>query len=199
MYAAIEYAPSIDLRKQAIDNIKEPSIFRSVTQLCDAADWDESAHLGAKYLRVMRNAIKLNYSQVCEENDKIMHYELLAIVIQKCLKKIIDKMKKDIQLLDGDTVTAFEITLTFFVLVRQANNFNFSNLDIVKTYQMRNPENKELVNNMIGAYVKDGFSKFKPKTPGLTPTPDGRAKREGSPKHVCEYEEVHDPEAYKER
>ena len=63
----------------------------------------------------------------------IMHYELLAIVIQKCLKKIIDKMKKDIELRDGDTITAFEISLTFFVVVRQTNNFNFSDLDIVKT------------------------------------------------------------------
>lgn len=65
----------------------------------------------------------------------IMHYELLAIVIQKCLKKIIDKMKKDIELRDGDTITAFEISLTFFVVVRQTNNFNFSDLDIVKTYK----------------------------------------------------------------
>ena len=65
----------------------------------------------------------------------IMHYELLAIVIQKCLKKIIDKMKKDIELRAGDTITAFEISLTFFVVVRQTNNFNFSDLDIVKTYK----------------------------------------------------------------
>ena len=64
-----------------------------------------------------------------------MHYELLAIVIQKCLKKIIDKMKKDIELRDGDTITAFEISLTFFVVVRQTNNFNFSDFDIVKTYK----------------------------------------------------------------
>ena len=43
-------------------------------------------------------------------------------------------MKKDIKLRDGDTITAFEISLTFFIIVRQANNFNFSKFDISNTY-----------------------------------------------------------------
>jgi len=43
-------------------------------------------------------------------------------------------MRKDIELRDGDTITAFEISLTFFIIVRQANNFNFSKLNLFKTY-----------------------------------------------------------------
>ena len=81
LYAAIEYAPTVNLRQNAILNIKDPLMFRAITQLCDAADWDENAYIGAKYLRVMRHAIKLPYSEVTESTKMIMHYELLAIVI----------------------------------------------------------------------------------------------------------------------
>jgi len=34
--------------------------------MCDSADWDENAYIGAKYLRVMRHAIKLPFDQVNE-------------------------------------------------------------------------------------------------------------------------------------
>lgn len=59
LYSAIEYAPSVDLRRRAIENIKDPLLFRSITQLCDTTDWDESCNIGAKYLRVMRHVIKM--------------------------------------------------------------------------------------------------------------------------------------------
>jgi len=61
IYAAIEYAPTEVLRQNAVNNIKEPQMFRAITQLCDSADWDENAYIGAKYLRVMRHAIKLPF------------------------------------------------------------------------------------------------------------------------------------------
>lgn len=31
LYSAIEYAPSVDLRRRAIENIKDPLMFRSIT------------------------------------------------------------------------------------------------------------------------------------------------------------------------
>ena len=81
IYAAIEYAPTEKLRQDAVNNIKEPTMFRAITQLCDSADWDENAYIGAKYLRVMRHAIRLPFDQVNADMDMIMHYELIAVVI----------------------------------------------------------------------------------------------------------------------
>ena len=63
MYAAIEYAPTVELRDGAIDKILDPVRFRGITQLCDATDWDEGTNIGPKYLRVMRNIIKIRPSQ----------------------------------------------------------------------------------------------------------------------------------------
>ena len=58
---------------------------RSITQLCDSTNWDENASIGAKYLRVMRNILKLPPDQGTESMEMLMHYELVAIVIQKVL------------------------------------------------------------------------------------------------------------------
>ena len=66
----------------------------------------------------------------------LMHYELISVVIQKCLGKIVDKMKKDIQLTDGDQVTIYEISLTFFTIVMQTNNFVFSDFDLIKQHKI---------------------------------------------------------------
>ena len=77
-------------------------MFRSITQLCDSTNWDESASIGAKYIRVMRNIVKLPPDRGTETTDMLMHYELIAIVLQKVLAQIVDKMKKDIQLTDSD-------------------------------------------------------------------------------------------------
>ena len=102
LYAAIEYAPDAKLRMNAIKHVRDPLMFRSITQLCDSTNWDENANIGAKYLRVMRNTIKLPPNQGTEKMDMLMHYELISIVIQKVLKQIIDKMKKDIELSNSD-------------------------------------------------------------------------------------------------
>ena len=64
----------------------------------------------------------------------LMHYELIAIVIQKVLSQIVDKMKKDIQLTDRDQVTVYEMSLTFFVIIQQANLFVFSQYNIVELH-----------------------------------------------------------------
>ena len=71
-------------------------MFRSITQLCDSADWDEEAGIGAKYLRVMRNILKLPFEKDNETTDMYLHYELISAVCQKTLLKIMDKINKDI-------------------------------------------------------------------------------------------------------
>ena len=104
LYGAIEYAPTIDLRFTAILSIKDPLMFRTITQLCDSTDWDESAGIGAKYLRVMRHIIKLPLNKGVETTDMLMHYELISAVCQKALTKIIEKINKDIELTDKDQI-----------------------------------------------------------------------------------------------
>ena len=102
LYAAIEYSPSYTLKCDAINNIREPMMFRDITKLCDTTHWDPECNIGAKYLRVMRSAIKLPLEKDHETLDMLVHYELIAIVIQKCLAQLVDKMKKGIELNDGD-------------------------------------------------------------------------------------------------
>ena len=53
----------------------------------------------------------------CEVQDTLMHYELIGLVIQKTLQKIVDKMSKDIKLDHGDKVTIYELSLTFFTVI----------------------------------------------------------------------------------
>ena len=109
-------------------------MFRLITQICDTTNWDETANIGAKYLRLMRNIIKLPSGKNSESTDMLMHYELLSIVIEKSLLFIYTKLQKDLQLTDGDKVSIYEISLLFFIVASQSNNFVFSNLDIVQVH-----------------------------------------------------------------
>lgn len=61
--------------------------------------------------------MKLGINKDIEQTSMLMHYEMISIVIQKCLGKIIDKMNKDIELTNGDTVTNYELSLTLFTIV----------------------------------------------------------------------------------
>mgnify|MGYP006893256053 CR=1 FL=1 len=72
LYASIEYAPSQILKEEAIKNIKDKKVFDSITHLCDACNWDDDANIGSKYLRVMRNIIKMPLEK--GEEDPIMLY-----------------------------------------------------------------------------------------------------------------------------
>jgi hypothetical protein len=117
LYAAIEYAPTVDLRLNAIQNIRDPLMFRTITQLCDSTDWDEEAGIGAKYLRVMRHILKLPLDKGAETTDMLMHYEMISSVCQKALIKIIDKLNKDIELTRKDQICQYELSLTMFTVL----------------------------------------------------------------------------------
>jgi len=71
-------------------------MFKAITQLCDSTDWDENASIGGKYLRIMRHIIQIPIEKDIEKHDMLFHYDLLAIVINRVLGKIMDKIKKDI-------------------------------------------------------------------------------------------------------
>lgn len=85
----------------------------------------------------MRHIILMPYDKSKEETHKIMYYNLISIVIQKLLKKIVTKLKSEIQLTDGDKVTNYEVSYIFFMLIQQTNYFVFSNLDIVEIYRQK--------------------------------------------------------------
>jgi hypothetical protein len=125
LYASIEFAPTVEGRKKAIRNLRDEFMFRTITQLCDSTDWDEKCNIASKYLRVMRSIIKLEIDQPEEKLSMLTHYELVAIVIQITLGRLIDKMKKDVTLTDGDRVTAYEVALTLLTIVQQCNYFRF--------------------------------------------------------------------------
>lgn len=65
----------------------------------------------------MRSIIKIPIDSSVEKEKKLVHYEIMAMVIQKCLAKIIDKMNKGMELTDGDNVSNYEISLTLFTVL----------------------------------------------------------------------------------
>ena len=64
----------------------------------------------------------------------MLHYELTANVLQKILRRIVEKMKKDIALTNGDYIANYEVALTLFTIVQQSSYFVFSELDLVRVF-----------------------------------------------------------------
>ena len=73
----------------------------------------------------MQHVIRIPIDNNQVETGMILHYTWISKVIQKALNKIVDKMKKDIQLTAGDNISFYEITKTFCMIVQQTNNFVF--------------------------------------------------------------------------
>jgi hypothetical protein len=65
----------------------------------------------------MRSVLKIPLEEDRESMDMLMHYELVSVVITKTLDKIVNKMKKDIELTNGDVVTIYEASLTLFTFI----------------------------------------------------------------------------------
>ena len=158
-------------------------MFRGITQLCDATDWDENANIGSKYLRVMRSVIKMPLDKDRQKTDMLVHYELIAIVIQKCLAKIVGKMKKDIELNDGDKVSIYEISLTFFTVLQQANNFLFSDFNIMANHLMNEAKIAIKAENKLNKRRGGPIKKLPPVSELL------KESEVGPWKPKCQYEE----------
>jgi hypothetical protein len=76
------------LREEAIAQLSDLFVFRTITQLCDTTGWFE-ANMGAKYLRVMRHVIRAPLTQVEEKVaptcEKLSHYEIVGKAVRKML------------------------------------------------------------------------------------------------------------------
>lgn len=131
LFAAIEYSPNADLRAEAIRNIKGEFFFRSLTQLCDTTGWFE-ANIGAKYLRIMRQVIKLSNSESSEQFENLQHYEILSAVIRKILNQLLIKIKNEQQtpLTNEDKVLIYELAATCNLLCSQCSLFRWSTLEV---------------------------------------------------------------------
>jgi hypothetical protein len=65
----------------------------------------------------MRHIIQIPIEKDNEKHDMLFHYDLLAIVINRVLGKIMDKIKKDIQMTNADKFTNYELSYTLFMIV----------------------------------------------------------------------------------
>ena len=61
--------------------MRQDYIFKAITMLCDATNWDEKAGIVMKYLRIMRHVIKTPTDRESEHMEMLMHYEWVAHVI----------------------------------------------------------------------------------------------------------------------
>ena len=134
LLATIEYAPTNDLKQDAIKNIKDEQQFRTITKLCDSTNWDEEANIAPKYLRVMRFIIQMPVRNEHEDEKKIMHYQLVAKVIEKSMTKIVYKMNNLIELTDGDKIAIYEISISLFTIIQQSSNFEHSDLSLLHNH-----------------------------------------------------------------
>jgi len=82
----------------------------------------------------MRQVIAIPFEKEKESINLLTHYEWIAMVIQKVLNKIVDKMRKDIEFSDGDKITIYEVSLTFFAVVKQGNYFMFSDCNVLNLH-----------------------------------------------------------------
>ena len=84
LFAAIECAPTTELRDHSVKQLQDLFVFRSITQLCDAVGWAE-ANIGAKYLRVARHVLR---ARATDSNDhRLHHYEIVSVAIQSILEE----------------------------------------------------------------------------------------------------------------
>lgn len=84
LYAAIEYAPHLEYKNDAIMQLKVDYAIKSLTHLCDTTGWLEAA-IGAKYLRIMNHVIKVPFSQTEEPEGNLEIYSIVSTVIKKIL------------------------------------------------------------------------------------------------------------------
>lgn len=97
--------------------VKDPNMFKTITLLCDSTHWDESANITSKYLRIARSIITMPIYKSEEDMDKLFHYQIVSIVLEKALSRTIEKMKKDITLTISDFAANYEVANTALLII----------------------------------------------------------------------------------
>ena len=76
----------------AIENLKSDKVFNQITQLCASTGW-LAANIGSKYLQVMRYIIRVGPNKRLEDQENLLKYEILSIVIKRILGLLKEKIK----------------------------------------------------------------------------------------------------------
>jgi len=93
LYASIDNAPNGEYHDVAINNLKgSDKVFIMISQLCASTGWIK-ANVGSKYLRVMRYITRVMPTKRLEEEENLIKYEILSIVIKRILGLLKDKIK----------------------------------------------------------------------------------------------------------
>ena len=77
----------------------------------------------------------------------LVYYDIIGKVIQKILQKVFEKMENNQQLTEGDQITIYESSLTFFTIIQQQNNFKFSELDALRSFYNQTRKDDEKYSN----------------------------------------------------
>ena len=131
LYASIEYAPTQQLKQEAIMCLKDLFVFRNLTQLCDTTGWFE-ANIGAKYLRIMRHIIKVPYTESMESFENQPHYEIMSIAIRKMLNEVLIRIKNEQQrqLSNEEKILIYELAATCQMMSQQCSLFRWSAVEV---------------------------------------------------------------------
>lgn len=157
----------------------------------------------------MRHVINIPIHKDKEDPEILILYELISTVVRKVLEKIIAKMHAN-QLTDGDTITIYEISMTLCTILQNANQFAFSDLDLMRVHnqnelkihhlKQQRPERDEPQQQDAGGRAKHLFAHLKTKignkishqeVPGRFS--DADFAKNGRPKFKCAYEDYQYP------
>lgn len=82
----------------------------------------------------MRNVIIIPHFVQKVDTSILNHYEILVFVANKVLKQLVSKISINQKMTPQETITVYETSMIFFIMLRQANHFNFSDFDLVRLH-----------------------------------------------------------------
>ncbi|CDW89778.1 UNKNOWN [Stylonychia lemnae] len=106
-----------ELKLEEVRNFKDEFVFRNIIQLCDTTGWFEG-NIGAKYLRLMRQIIKIHYHETNEEFKNLQLYEIISVVIRKMPLK------------NEDKILIYELAATCRLICDQCSLFRWSSMEV---------------------------------------------------------------------
>ena len=102
-------------------------MFIQITQLCASTGW-LAANIGSKYLQVMRYIIRVGPTSRLEEQDSLLKYEILSIVVKRVLGLLKEKIKNVNNNMDldmGDKNLLTHLAVISYQMVTQCSLFHW--------------------------------------------------------------------------
>jgi hypothetical protein len=86
-------------------------------------------------MHLVRHLIQIPFQKEREDFDILTVYEIICKVIHKMLVRMMIKIQNNQNINHKDMISNYEISLTLFTIVQNANFFVFSELDLVKVFR----------------------------------------------------------------